>query len=278
MAEAAAEASDPSLPPQDLLGRGESMLNEAIWLIEVKIRDLTRMRTDPNGLQKLEAKRTLALVVRAKLMLAMSRLGGRVHAQWAQELRQAEADIRSDGASANDPEALLARAELLEAASERESGNGVMLLNDALDLCRASIRAFERDSSSETDERQFEARALLGDLCLARIRSEKDTNAFAQLLAEGAGSYEAVVRAGESGRIRSAENETPYNMACLLVLGKAAGCDMSYSERQIAELLKKSVDSHTVGSTDLAEDPDLDGVKRQAWFARLLKYAERQRS
>lgn len=271
-AEAAADCAAQPRVLLSLLEEAGPPLRQAVWLLRERIAELSHMRTDLAALAAAKQKLLHARVTAGKVALAGSRLLNR---GYIAGLKEAEDAIRTDDVGCNDAEALLTRAELLEAIAECGRVGVRVVLDEGVRVCRAAVALFESAADGESAPRRVEAYVLLGDLCLARVRGEADRECVAALVGDGARAYEAAIRAGEGAEGVQTESETFYNMACLIVLGLAKECAVQYSEPQIAELLKRSVHGGGVGAADLDVDQDLAHVRESQWFVRLLEYASK---
>lgn len=271
-AETASECSVNAGILSSLLASALPPLRQAVWLLQQRISELERMRTDPNALSEARHRLLQAHITGGKVALAEARL---TEGSTADRLQEAEEAIRNNEAGSRDAEALLTRAELLESLAEGGGAAAGEALEAAIEACRMAVAAFEADAEAEQERkaRGVEAYTLLGDLCLARVRGEQEQERASALVGLGTRGYEAAIRAAEAVHGRETESETFYNMACLVVLGLAKGCEVPFQERQIAELLKRAVDKGGVDAAELRSDQDLEHVRsRQVWFAKLLEY------
>lgn len=278
-AEAAAEVGNtiaPGSSPRELLVSADMSLKQAAWLVGAKLSDLSRMATDPNAIQELHKRHAAIVTTRAKLVIAMVRGTEVAGVQAFEELRNAEAELKGGTAGESAAETLLLRSELFELMSQCNTGSKGVSLNEALILCRESIRAFEAQASPETREQQYYAQGLLGDICLACVQMEPSGTVVAQFVNEGTRGYKTALRGLREGIQVSDESEILYNMVCLVVLGMASGCTVGFSERQVVELLKRSVDCGGTSAEDLLHDKDMAHIRKRDWFKNLLQYSKRQ--
>lgn len=255
-----------------LLSSAVPPLRQATWLLQQRISELQRMATDPKALSDAQRRLLDAQLTGGKVALAEARL---TQLNTLDRLREAEKVIRNNEIHWGNAEALLIRAELLESLAEHAGSSAPELLDAGLDVCQSAVTAFESDlnAAQEHRERRIEAHTLLGDLCLTRVRSLTEGEKTCSLVAIGTRGYETAMRAAESGSAPETESETFYNMACLIVLGLAKGCEVTYQESQVGALLKRAVDAGGVDDVDLGSDEDLAFLRCKPWFAKLMGYA-----
>lgn len=248
-----------------MLHEADVPLNEAVWLLDARITDLARMRTDASALAAARGQKMQALSVRAKLALAMARLSPLPDERKVSILRTALVALEG----VTDADGLLLRAEVVQAMAER----GAARMEEALLVCGDAVRAFE-GQNDEGGELGVQAYALLGDLCLDIVRGEGDGARIGELVAEGTKlGYERAMRVAEGIGSR-VEAENLYNMACLIAIGMGKGCEVGYSEREVEEILKRAIDAGGISANDLHADTDLQHLRSRQWFERLVEYLQ----
>lgn len=223
------------------------------------------MRTDASALAAARNQKTHALLMRAKLALAMVRLTTLSDERKACILRAAYAALEG----VTNAGGLLLRAEIVQAVAER----GAARMDQALVICRDAVRAFEGEGD-KGGELGVQAYALLGDLCLDIARGEEGELRVGELVDEGTNmGYDRAVRVAEGNGFQ-VEGEILYNMACLIAIGMRKGCEVRHSEREVGEILKRAVDAGGITASDLHADTDLQHLRSRQWFGRLVDYSQ----